>query len=80
MQVQEKSVWWLGCRGWGWSAVRHVAAKLAHAMNGQLFGRPVPQPGQRNTYHLMRNAMLAAGLHSNWWLNPTGMNPIWPAE
>ncbi|MBI1915933.1 MAG: hypothetical protein HYS12_14540 [Planctomycetes bacterium] len=50
-------------------------AKLAHAMNGQLFATPVPQPTQRNTYHLMRNAMLAAGLHSNWWLNPTGMGP-----
>ena len=22
----------------------------------------------------MRNAMFAAGLHSNWWLNPTGMD------
>jgi hypothetical protein len=51
------------------------AAKLAHAMNGQLFGTPVPQPAQRDTYHLMRNAMFAAGLHSNWWLNPTGMQP-----
>jgi hypothetical protein len=49
------------------------ASKLAHAMNGQLMGEPVPQPAQRNTYHLMRNALFAAGLHSNWWLNPTGM-------
>ncbi len=48
-------------------------SKLAHAMNGQLMGEPVPQPAQRNTYHLMRNALFAAGLHSNWWLNPTGM-------
>ena len=51
------------------------ASKLAHAMNGQLFGKPVPQPQQRTTYHLMRNAMFAAGLHSNWWLNPTAMKP-----
>lgn len=50
------------------------ASKLAHAMNGQLFGKPAPQPQQRDTYHLMRNAMFAAGLHSNWWLNPTGMD------
>jgi hypothetical protein len=48
-------------------------AKIAHAMNGQLFGTPVPQPKQRNAYRLMLNAMLAAGLASNWWLNPTGM-------
>jgi hypothetical protein len=48
-------------------------AKIAHAMNGQLFGTPVPQPNQRNAYRLMLNAMLAAGLKSNWWLNPTGM-------
>src|SRR5205085_87987 len=34
---------------------------------------PVPQPHQRNAYRLMLNAMLAAGLRSNWWLNPTGM-------
>jgi hypothetical protein len=51
------------------------ASKLAHAMNGQLFGATVPQPAQSNAYHLMRNALLAAGLHSNWWLNPTGMGP-----
>src|SRR5437763_12052508 len=49
------------------------AAKLAHAMNGQLFGAVVPQPAQRDTYHLVRNALLAAGQSSNWWLNPTGM-------
>jgi hypothetical protein len=48
-------------------------AKLAHAMNGQLVGEPVPQPQQRYAYHLMRNAMLAAGLKSNWWLNTGGM-------
>lgn len=49
------------------------ARKIAHAMNGQLFSQTVPQPHQRNAYRLMLNAMLAAGLHSNWWLNPTGM-------
>jgi hypothetical protein len=48
-------------------------SKIAHAMNGQLFGEPVPQPNQRNAYRLMLNAMLAAGLYSNWWLNPTAM-------
>jgi hypothetical protein len=47
--------------------------KLAHAMNGQLFSAAVPQPNQRNAYRLMLNAMLASGLYSNWWLNPTGM-------
>ncbi|MFO0877120.1 MAG: hypothetical protein U0840_07070 [Gemmataceae bacterium] len=49
--------------------------KIAHAMNGQLFAPVVAQPNQKNAYRLMLNAMLAAGLHSNWWLNPTGMNP-----
>ncbi|MBY0228331.1 MAG: hypothetical protein K2W96_03530 [Gemmataceae bacterium] len=47
--------------------------RIAHAMNGQLFGKTVAQPAQRHAYRLMLNAMLAAGLHSNWWLNPTGM-------
>jgi hypothetical protein len=47
--------------------------KIAHAMNGQLFGKAVPQPNQRNAYRLMLNSMIAAGLYSNWWLNPTGM-------
>jgi hypothetical protein len=49
------------------------ASKLAHAMNGQLFGEKVEQPNQRDAYRLMLNAMLAAGLHSNWWLNTGGM-------
>jgi hypothetical protein len=48
-------------------------AKIAHAMNGQLFGKTVPQPQQGDAYRLMLNSMLASGLASNWWLNPTGM-------
>jgi hypothetical protein len=48
-------------------------AKIAHAMNGQLFGKLVPQPGQQNAYRTMLNGMLAAGLKSNWWLNTGGM-------
>jgi hypothetical protein len=51
----------------------HPTSKIAHAMNGQLFSASVPQPNQRNSYRLMLNAMLASGLYSNWWLNPTGM-------
>ncbi len=50
-------------------------AKIAHATNGQLFGDTVPQPNQRDAYRLMLNAMLAAGVRSNWWLNATGMSP-----
>lgn len=50
-------------------------AKIAHAMNGQLFGKLVPQPGQRDAYRVMLNGMLAAGLKSNWWLNTGGMTP-----
>lgn len=50
-------------------------AKLAHAMNGQLFGKRVPQPQTRYAYHLMINGMMAAGLASNWWLNYGGMEP-----
>jgi hypothetical protein len=50
-------------------------AKIAHAMNGQLFGKLVPQPQQRDAYRLMLNGMLAAGLKSNWWLNTGGMTP-----
>ncbi|HET6879232.1 MAG TPA: hypothetical protein VFI31_03715, partial [Pirellulales bacterium] len=50
-------------------------AKIAHAMNGQLFGKLVPQPGQRDAYRVMLNGMLAAGLRSNWWLNTGGMTP-----
>jgi hypothetical protein len=49
-------------------------ARIAHAMNGQLFGPPVPQPAQGNAYRVMRNAMLMAGLGSNWWLNFGGMS------
>lgn len=51
------------------------SAKLAHAMNGQLFSPAVPQPQQRDAYRVMLNGMLAAGLHSNWWLNMAGMKP-----
>ncbi|HVX15057.1 MAG TPA: hypothetical protein VHC22_27950 [Pirellulales bacterium] len=50
-------------------------AKIAHAMNGQLFGKLVAQPGQQNAYRTMLNGMLAAGLKSNWWLNTGGMTP-----
>jgi len=49
-------------------------AKVAHAMNGQLFGERVPQPQTRYAYHLMLNSLLAAGLNSNWWLNYGGMS------
>jgi len=49
--------------------------KIAHATNGQLFSPTVGQPSQTNAYHVTMNAMLMAGLHSNWWLNPTGMTP-----
>src|SRR5262249_18373105 len=48
-------------------------APLAHAMNGPLFGAPARQPNQRNAYRVTLNAMLAAGRHSNWWLNTGGM-------
>ncbi|HEX7376217.1 MAG TPA: hypothetical protein VF278_03850, partial [Pirellulales bacterium] len=50
-------------------------AKIAHAMNGQLFGKLVAQPGQRDAYRLTLNSLLAAGLKSNWWLNTGGMTP-----
>lgn len=50
-------------------------AKIAHAMNGQLFGKRVAQPGQRDAYRLTLNSLLAAGLKSNWWLNTGGMTP-----
>ena len=56
------------------------SAKVAHATNGQLFGEPVAQPQQRNAYRLMLGSMLAAGLHSNWWLNTTGMDKADLAE
>src|SRR5262249_50653626 len=47
--------------------------KAAHAINGQLSGAVVPQPQQTHAYRVTLNALLAAGLASNWWLNPTGM-------
>jgi len=50
-------------------------AKVAHAMNGQLFGSRVPQPATRYAYHLMMNSLLAGGMYSNWWLNYGGMKP-----
>ncbi len=49
------------------------ARKVAHAMNGQLFEAVVPQPNQTDSYRVMMNAMIMSGLHSNWWLNLTGM-------
>lgn len=50
-------------------------SRLAHAMNGQLFSEPVPQPQQSYAYRAALNGMLAAGLESNWWLNTGGMSP-----
>jgi hypothetical protein len=47
------------------------AAKVAHAMNGQLEGVRGPQ---RPLYHWLMNGMLQAGLASNWWLNTGGMS------
>jgi hypothetical protein len=58
----------------GLEKAHNPAAKVAHATNGQLFGEPVVQPQQRDAYRLMLGSMLAAGLHSNWWLNTTGMD------
>ena len=49
-------------------------ANVAHAMNGQLFGDQVPQPQHGICYRVMMNAMLQAGLESNWWLNTGGMS------
>jgi hypothetical protein len=46
---------------------------LAHAMNGQLEHKIVPQPNQRDAYRVCMNAMLMAGIASNWWLNTQGM-------
>jgi hypothetical protein len=48
-------------------------SKVAHAMNGQLFGARVPQPQQRDAYRAALDGLLAAGLASNWWLNTGGM-------
>jgi hypothetical protein len=50
------------------------SSKVTHAMNGQMLGENVPAPEQRIAYHLMLNAMLAAGLHDNWWLGTSGLN------
>ena len=44
-------------------------SKVAHAMNGQLFGKRVPLPQTKTAYHLMLNALVAGGMDSNWWLN-----------
>jgi hypothetical protein len=55
-------------------------SRLAHAMNGQLFGDAVAQPQQTFAYRAAMNGMLAAGLTSNWWLNMTGMKPADLAE
>jgi hypothetical protein len=49
--------------------------KVAHAMNGQLFGDLVPQPNLINAYRVTLNGLMAAGLFSNWWLNTGGMTP-----
>ncbi|MFW6038927.1 MAG: hypothetical protein ACOC9P_00440 [bacterium] len=49
-------------------------AKLAHAMNGQLFGKAMDHPRPLRAFQLMRNVMLAAGLESNWWLNYHALN------
>ena len=39
-------------------------------MNGQLFGKAVPQPTSATPTRSCSTRMLAAGLYSNWWLNP----------
>jgi len=44
-------------------------ANVAHAMNGRLMGGKVPMPQHADCYRLSLNAMLQAGLESNWWLN-----------
>ena len=50
-------------------------AQLAVAMNGQLMGGPMPSRVQQICYRGMMNAMLAAGLRSNWWLNRSLIEP-----
>lgn len=55
-------------------------SRMAHAMNGQLFGDPVAAPQQTHAYRAAMNGMLAAGLTSNWWLNMTAMKPADLAE
>ena len=56
------------------------SSRMAHAMNGQLFGDPVAPPQQTHAYRATMNGMLAAGLTSNWWLNTTAMRPADLAE
>lgn len=55
-------------------------SRMAHAMNGQLFGDPVAPPQQTYAYRAAMNGMLAAGLTSNWWLNTGAMKPADLAE
>lgn len=55
-------------------------SRMAHAMNGQLFGDPVVPPQQTYAYRAAMNGMLAAGLTSNWWLNTGAMKPADLAE
>lgn len=55
-------------------------SRMAHAMNGQLFGEPVAPPQQTYAYRAAMNGMLAAGLTSNWWLNTGAMKPADLAE
>lgn len=55
-------------------------SRLAHAMNGQLFGDPVAPPQQTYAYRAAMNGMLAAGLTSNWWLNTGVIKPSDLAE
>ncbi|MBM3970210.1 MAG: hypothetical protein FJ302_10145 [Planctomycetes bacterium] len=55
-------------------------SRMAHAMNGQLFGDPVAPPQQTHAYRAAVNGMLAAGLTSNWWLNTGVMKPADLAE
>jgi hypothetical protein len=49
-------------------------AKVAHALNGQLVGAPVPSPQLRDANRLVLNGLLAAGIRSNWWLNEGGLS------
>ena len=55
-------------------------SRMAHAMNGQLFGDTVAPPQQTYAYRACMNGMLAAGLTSNWWLNTGAMKPADLAE
>ncbi|MCM8802719.1 MAG: hypothetical protein NC827_05365 [Candidatus Omnitrophica bacterium] len=69
--------WWIGRDGTQTQIYIEKAnkpeANVAHAMNGQLMGKKVPQPQHKYVYHLMMNGLLQAGLKSNWWLNWGGM-------